>query len=436
MIKYLKFFICFIATTATTGIFISSPVMSKNRIEITPMITFSQVYDDNIFLDKENKKSDYITTVSPGIRVNAKSTSKKNSLNLEYSPTWVKYYDYSNNDTIRHNANLNFSQKIGKALSFNFNENYLKSEESVEESFAGYQERQSLRHTRYTYQRNYADAGLTYKFGPRDKMAFGYRHELMENEDPDLDDSTLHGPYWNLTYWLNGKNGMEVSYRFTHGEYQRQDGTPSGDDYDDHKGELRYMYQFTHSTMGYISYGYTLRDFKEQSKKNRKVHEGSAGLTHNFSSDTSLSLSTGYYKPEGTESDDNGHMSYSADINKKFKRGKISLGGESGWDEGDLNAEQKGYTRYWTADSGADYMLSKDLNAYADVSYKKNDYLSGIEDNTYTGRAGLRLKFLRWYSLGLDYTYLNRRSDDPDDEYVDNKVMLTISASRPFRKTY
>ena len=81
-------------------------------------------------------------------------------------------------------------------------------------------------------------------------------------------------------------------------------------------------------------------------------------------------------------------------------------------------------------------MLSKDLNAYADGSYKKNKYLSGIEDDTYTGRGGLRLKFLRWYSLGLEYIYLNRRSDDPDDEYVDNKVMLTISAQRPFRKTY
>lgn len=436
MIKYLKFFICFIAAAVTIGIFMSPPVMSKSRIEITPMITFSQVYDDNIFLTKENKKSDYITTISPGIQINATSASRKNRLNLEYSPTFVKYYEYTDNNTIRHNAKLNFNQKIGKSLSFNFNENYLKSEESAEDSFAGYQERQSLRHTLYTYQRNYADAGLTYNFSPKDKMAFGYRHELLENKDPDLDDSTVHGPYWNLTYWLNAKNGMELSYRFTRGEYQRESGTPSGYDYDDHAGELRYMYQFTSATTGYIRYGYTIRDFKEESKENRKIHEGSAGLTHNFSSDTSLSLSAGYYKPEGSESDDNGHMSYSANLNKKFKRGKISLGGESGWDEGDLSAEQKGYTRYWTANSGVDYILLKDLNAYADVSYKKNDYLSGIEDNTYTGRAGLRLNFLKWYSLGLEYIYLNRRSDDPDDEYADNKIMLTISARRPFQKTY
>jgi uncharacterized protein (PEP-CTERM system associated) len=240
MIKYLKLFICFIAAALTVGIFISSPVMSKSRIEITPMITFSQVYDDNIFLEKENKKSDYITTVSPGIRFNA--TSKKTILNLEYSPTWVKYYDYSDNDTIRHNANLHFKQELGKSLSFDLNEDYLKSEEASEVSFAGYQERQRFRHTRYTYQRNAASAGLTYKFGPKDKMTIGYRHELLENEDPSLDDSTVHGPYCNLTYWFNAKNGMDLNYQFTRGEYQQEDGTPSGNDYDEHEGDLRYMY--------------------------------------------------------------------------------------------------------------------------------------------------------------------------------------------------
>lgn len=437
MIKYSKFFIFFIVTAVATGILISPPVMSKGRIEITPMITFSQVYDDNIFLEKDNKISDYITTISPGIQINATSASRKNRLNLEYSPAWVKYYDYSDNNTIRHNANLDFSGAISKKLSFNFIENYLKSEKSAEETFAGYQERQSFRHSRYTYQRNYADAGLTYNFGPKDKMAFGYRHEFLKNKDPELDDSTVHGPYGNLTYWFNARNGMELSYQFTSGEYQREDGTPSGNDYDDHEGELRYMYQFTPRTMGYISYGYTVRDYKEESEQTRKVHEGSAGLTHDLPSGTSLSLSAGYYKPEGSESDDSGHVSYSANLNKKFKRGSISLGGKSGWDDEDsLSAEQKGYTRYWEVNSGVDYMLSKNLNAYADGSCKKNKYLSGIEDDTSTGKCGLKLKFLRWYSLGLEYTYLNRRSDDPDDEYVDNQIMLTISAQRPFRKTY
>ena len=91
MIKYSKFFIFFIVTAVATGILISPPVMSKGRIEITPMITFSQVYDDNIFLEKDNKISDYITTISPGIQINATSASRKNRLNLEYSPAWVKY---------------------------------------------------------------------------------------------------------------------------------------------------------------------------------------------------------------------------------------------------------------------------------------------------------------------------------------------------------
>lgn len=433
MIRYLRAAVFSILITVISGVLLSSPAIGKGRIEITPMITVGETYDDNIFLDKDNKKSDYITTVSPGIRFNI--YSRDSGLDLYYSPTFVKYHDYSGNDTTRHNARFHLWQQLGKSWRFDLKDDYLKSEEAIEGSFAGYEARQRSRHSLYTYERNVADAAMTYQFGPDDRLTVGYRHELLENDDPSLDDTTEYGPYANLLYWFDTRNGMDLRYRFSRGGFERSGGA-SGDDYDSHEVDVRYLYRFNPHTTGYVGYGYTRRDFEDASREDRRVHEGSAGLTHGFSSRTSLSLDVGYYKPDGYGTEDNGHLSYGATLKRKLERGSISLRGEGGWDEDYLSAEQRGYTRYWTVAADLDYKIREDVDAYAGISYRKNRYLSAVEDGTYSGRCGLKMRFLRWYSLGLEYAYLNRRSDDPTDEYVDNRIMLTLSASYPFRSTY
>jgi predicted porin len=417
------------------GVLKSSPAMGKGTIVITPMVTVSETYDDNIFLDKNNTKSDYITTVSPGIGFSV--TSRDNGMDLFYAPTFVKYHEYSGNDTTRHNARLHLWQEMGKSWRFDLKEDYLKSEESSEVSFADYEERQRTRHTRYTYDRNALDGAVRYQFGPEDTLTAGYRHDILENKDPLLDDTEEHGPYVKAVYWFDKQNGMDLGYRFTKTSFERNDGDPSGDDFDGHEADVRYRYRFDQRTEGYLGYGYTRRIFDKPSRKDRTVHEGTAGVTHHFSPLTSLALDVGYYKPDGygTEND-TGHMSYGATLNRKFERGTISLRGRGGWDEDYLDAEQRGYTRYWTVGADADYAVTRDVTAYAGASYRKNEYLSNIEDGTYRGRCGLRMSFLRWYSIGLEYAYLNRRSDDPNDEYVDNRIMLMFTASRPFRTTY
>ena len=60
---------------------------ADTRVELTPRISVSEVYNDNIYLDYTNEESDYLTTVSPGI--NLTMSSQHTSLSLDYSPTWV-----------------------------------------------------------------------------------------------------------------------------------------------------------------------------------------------------------------------------------------------------------------------------------------------------------------------------------------------------------
>ncbi len=432
--RYARLFLA--ALAAVLSVLVYSPsAMGKGRIEITPVVTVSEVYDDNIFLDKENTKSDYITSISPGIGFDI--YSQRNGLDLFYAPTFVKYHEYSDNDTTRHNARLHAWQQMGKSLRFDLRDEYLKSEDPAEASLASYEERQRLRHTRYTYERNVADAALRYQFGAEDSLKIGYRHELLENKDPLLDDTTEHGPYGGVTYWFDKHNGMDLNYRFTRASFNRNDGNPSGDDFDGHEFDVRYLYRWNQRTRAHVGYGYTIREFEDESREDRTVHEGLMGITHSFSPLTSLSFDVGYYKPEGYGTDDKGHASYGATLNRKLERGGLSLRARSGWDEDYLDAEeQRGYTRYWSVGGSVDYVLLKNLTAYANASYRENTYhLTDAGDETFGGRSGLRVGFLRWYSISLEYAYLNRRSDDPTDEHVDNRIMAIFSASRSFRLT-
>ncbi|MGB2764793.1 MAG: hypothetical protein WBC20_10315, partial [Candidatus Aminicenantaceae bacterium] len=134
-----------------------------------------QVYDDNIYLEATNEKSDYLTTVSPGINMMISSINR--SLSLDYSPTWVYYDEYDENDTVRHAGNLAFWQNIAEHLRFNLTDTYLKSEDPLEDI----EEVEGVRSTRDTFYRNTGSASLLYQFGPEDTVTFGYRHNLLEN---------------------------------------------------------------------------------------------------------------------------------------------------------------------------------------------------------------------------------------------------------------
>lgn len=409
---------------------ISPPVIYAYHIEVLPTITVGETYDDNLDLESENGKSDYITTISPGITISI--DSGKSGLNIGYSPTWVEYYKYTENDAVRQNGTLHFWYGFGKHLRFDLDESYLESEEAIEEDFLEPQtETQRYRHTRYSYQRNDASATLNYKFGLNDHILIGYNHSLLENKDPSLDDNTDQGPFGEFSYWFNVKNGIELIYRFDRVEYTREDGPPSSDDFDGHEASVRYMHSFNRHTTAYANYGLTEMDYKDPGD-DYEVHDGAIGIDHNISRHTTLSLEIGYYRRISDIAEDEWGGTYSANLSHSFKHGSISLNGEKNWDDDYLSASPMGFTNYWLVGGNFAYTLLKDLGARASVSYRNNRYESEIEDHTYQGTCGLRLNFLRWYYVDLSYTYLNRRSDDPDDEYIDNKIMLSISASRPF----
>ncbi|HIJ39782.1 MAG TPA: outer membrane beta-barrel protein, partial [Deltaproteobacteria bacterium] len=121
----------------------------------------------------------------------------------------------------------------------------------------------------------------------------------------------------------------------------------------------------------------------------------------------------------------------------------FSLGADTGWDTGFTEIVPRGFTKYYGGLARIDYKVLENLGIYANTSYRQNRYptdeqdvIAGYnpaDDKTYTGRCGLNYRFYQWFSVDLSYTYRQRFSDSPEDEFTDNRFMLRFNAARPFR---
>ena len=400
--------------------------MAESRFELTPRISVSQVYDDNIFLDNTNEKSDSLTTVSPGINMIISSINR--SLSLDYSPTWVFYDEYDENDTVRHAGNLAFWQNIAEHVKFNLTDTFRKSEEPFEDI----EDVEGVRSTRNTYKRNTGSASLLYQFGPEDTVTFGFRHSLLENEDVTLDDGKIQNPFGNVTYWLDVKNGLVFDAGLTDANFSRDDGTIAGDDYTGHAAGIQYIHRFTQNKRVSIGYDITARDFDGRTE-DYEIYEIFIGFEQSLSPDISFSLGGGSFIQKKEQSGDETGYSYNASLAKRFERGSFSIGAQGGWDEAYLEAERKGFTRYSGANASFEYTFLQNLTGYAGGSYRRDKDAADREWKTQRANCGLRLMFMRWFSLSLGYSYAQRDDDIDVEDYTDNRVTLTLSTRKLFK---
>ena len=401
--------------------------LADYSVEMIPRISVSQVYDDNIYLDSTNGESDNLTTVTPGI--NMRISSLHRTLSVDYSPAWVWYDKYDQHNTVRHSGTLDFDQDLSQHVRFNLSDTYLKSEQPLEET----EEVEGVRRTRRTYQRNTGSASLWYQFGPESGLALGYRNSLLENEDPAIDDGMIQTPFCSITHWFNTENGLELDYTLTNADFYRDDDAEAGDDYTGHNTGIRYMHRFGRLTTGSIRYRLTTRDF-EGDTEDYKIHESALGLEHFFSPDLSLFLEGGFFALDNETNDNKTGLLFNASLIgvKRFERGTFTMRSGAGWDEHYLEAERRGFTRYWSADSRLEYMLMEKLKGYASGLFRQDKDLENREWKAWRASCGLTLEFLRRFSLSLDYSHAERDDDIDTGDYTVNRVMLTVAASKPY----
>lgn len=403
---------------------------STYRVKIIPEISVKQVYDDNIFLSKEDKKADYITSLMPGILIDI--NSGKNGLIFHYTFGGVIYHNLSENNFARHDVEFNSWQQITRRLKVIVEDEYLKSDDIFDKEIDQHLKSQGTKNSTASFYRNDVGISFDYQLGPEDHIIVGYNHGFLKNDDHSLGSAVEHGPFGTLSYWFDKKNGIELGYQFKRYDFSGGgDSAESRQDIDSHDTYAKLTKRFDRQTTAHLYYGLVFRNFTNISKS-YYVHDAELGVQSDLFHDISLSLNIGISKPTGDISKGKSFI-IDAGLSKIFKRGKITLRAERGWDEGYMELQPRGFTRYWISETELEYNPLEKLDIYAAISYRKNDYASMAleKDKTYTGRCGLSVKFFRWFSGELEYVHQTRISDDLNNEYLDNRVTLTISASRP-----
>ena len=401
-------------------------VFAQSHIELTPSISASETYDDNIYLTPDHETSDYITTVTP--RISLALVKQYTRLEVAYAPSFVWYQDEDDNNTTRHTANLTFGQQLGRYLRLDLTDTFYKTEEPIEEA----ENIIGVRHTRRTYWRNSGETRMSYQFGAENTLAVGYRQSYLENNDPTVDDGRTQSPFGTVTFWLDRANGLRLGYEYTKADFWREQGT-AGDDYTGNSASISYMHRFGPHVTTSLGYTYTDRDF-DGATEDYKVHQADFTYAQTFSPNLSLSLGLGYFVQDNDVSDNETGYSYNLSVRRQIRQyTSITVGGAGGWNEAYLEAERRGFSKYWSWNARIEHQLAEPLSCFLGGSYRRDKDPTGRKWRTTRGNVGLRYSFLRWFNAGLEYTYAKRDDDVNADDYTDNRVMLTVTASRMFR---
>ena len=156
--------------------------------------------------------------------------------------------------------------------------------------------------------------------------------------------------------------------------------------------------------------------------------------------DTTLTFAAGYYVRDLAEGENETGVTLNGDVGKRwtFRRSSFSLTGSSGYDQSYFGSENLGFSKYYQLAGTGDYQFTRHLSTGIFGSYrhtKYEDLADERKDKASTMGCSLNYRPTEWLLARLLYAYSTINSTDDESEYVDNRIVLTISIrpAQPYR---
>ncbi len=410
------------------------------QTSFTPNISISEEYTDNYFLTDNNKEGEFTTTISPSFT--AGMLGKTSGAEITYDLEYAAYNKYTENNTWRHNARFTGWKQLSKNARINLRDSFMRTEDPVtDENIAALRTEQpnllidnTIRRSRNVYYTNSVGFDFTYQFGRSDSLKFGYANDILENDDPTLEDNMRHNPTFGLTYWITPEWGVEANGSYTKAEY---------DTSEDNKvlnGNIKLTKKFTRNFAGFLRYDHRVTTY-EGDTEDEKNYNPSAGINYSIAKDISLSVDVGYFIKDQKKRSNESGVTVNSSLVKAFRRGSLNLTGSGGYDYSLYGAEDLGFSKFYEAGGSASWQITRHISGNLFASYRDDKY-KGIsperEDKTTGGGAGLTINPLKWLSIGLNYTYRSINSTLNTNDYVENKgtIRIRVTPSVPYRKKF
>ena len=387
------------------------------EFKVHPRILVKEEYNDNIYLDENDEKNDFITSVIPGIT--ATLTRKNFNLTLDYGFYFLKYARYSEEDETNikdtQRGSLDFNLFPGKNFTVNVADEY--SRVTIDERRPTVDENVSVN----TTNRNFFHFSPSY-------LIPGFKT-------------------WDIT----------IAYIYENTYYQEK----AGDDSDSHSGRLDIVKRISPklSLLG----GAAVRAYQSETEPDYRRDDLTGGFSYQLSKRLHLTLTGGAAKIDYKNSDDNVNTSlFNSTLDYRYSEAlDISMGYIKDFSDSvdrGLTKNQEafllvGYTRdisvstrffydqvKYETEIREDRSKGVTLDCTIPMSHKRSIGFFGNytifkylpeDDNVFRYSVGTSFKQgFRWLVAGIGAShYKTYNSSDVGDNYTNNIVYLTLAAS-------
>ena len=442
---------------AVFAVFSFTTSTSAFQATFTPRVSGTQEYTSNVFLSDDDEKDDFITKVSAGFT--ADLLGQNSGMEVSYDPTYQKYDDFDENDGWRHLARLRGWSNLTQRTQFELRNRFLRAQDPLDEEdilvLRGERVVQegdpTVRQDRRTFYRNTARARITHQFGRDDSIYARFLYGLLRNNDPQVEDNDRISPNIGLNYWFGPKWGLQSSFTYTRGLFDRDndfegEGT---DDFNNYAGFIRFIRRTKTRFAAFFQYDHLYRDFDGDVGDNNDymLYAPSVGFQYRIERDLVLRLGATYYYQSIDDDDDNQGLAGNGQANKtwNFRRGLINLTGLTGVGQSNFGAQNIGLERYAAIQGSARYDFARTVSGDINARYRYSDSIGDTDqgDDDDTGNnvhrinagAGLTFTPLKWMSIRLGYRFRKVNSDEEEDEYDEHRGLLriTLTPSQPYR---
>ena len=417
-------------------VFSASSSVFAFQVIFTPGISGGEEFTDNLFVTKDDPKTEYITTLSPSARLEL--LWELSGADIFYEPTYAYYNEYDEKNTWRHRVNYSGWAQITKNSRLDLRDNLIITDDPFSEDDIAIIRTEdpflpvdaTNRRNRNRYAKNYANVSFKHQFGISDSFRLGYSHKLLENEDPAIEDNASNEPSAGITYWFAPQWGMDVNASYTKSEYD------TSDDIDRLHGTIKLLKKFTRNLDGFIGYSHTTVDY-DGIREDNKTYNPSIGFSYLIEEDISLNVDVGFFINDSENRSNQSGMTGDIRLIKRFERGSINLSAIGGYDSARFDTiEQNGFEKFAEGAVSATYKFTRYMSGNINGAYRYSDYVDqGYQDDKFRGGLGVSLTPLKWLSLHLNYYYNLLESTDPARGHEENSVMIrfSIAPSTPYR---
>ena len=431
-----------------------APVAYGQRLLLTPSLSIGERYDDNIFETQTDKQDDFITVLSPGIRVQylpPELTPGTPQLDFDYRADVQFFADHSSQNDVAHRLSLTLASPLAPSLDVRLRNLFVVTEDQFARDErlgnpTGLRPISDQRRARTI--RNEAEGRVDVRPGGRLSLGVLVGSLIEDVDVPEELDEFRYTVGTELGYLLNVARDSRVfvAYQVTFESFRTNGSLPPGATDASFRVHaigtgVRHELTPTLAINAGLGYSFTSSDAPQNDGHNAVIASAGIIKTYNLGQ-ASLNYDRRFSSGEGEGGVViNDTVSGLVTVNLT---GKLTarLASNVSWfnfqdaTAGTLDEDQ----RFWSVRPSLTYQILRPWSVSVGYMYGYTDFTNSTDDNRSDHELLLGTQFAlrEWLTLGLSYRYASRQvhGNSPTqgvDEFSRNQVMLTLTASPTLR---